>query len=434
MRKEERPISTEIEPKRALLVGVDFKDAFWPIEVSLDELERLAHTAGAQVVGRVHQRLDTPHTKTFIGSGKVDEVAGLIERLHADLVIFDDELTPSQQQRLSDCFKKKVKVLDRTALILDIFADHATTREGKLQVALAQAEYLLPRLRGMWTHLQGEQARGGVGARFGQGESQLEVDRRLVRKRIAKLKQELTEVEQNRSTQRKARVMSRTFRIALAGYTNAGKSTLLNQLTGAEVLAYDKLFATLDPTTRSFKLPEGREVTITDTVGFIQKLPTTLVNAFMSTLNEVKEADLICVVVDASDPQHLAQIDTVHKVLKQIDALDASRMLIFNKIDQLSAEDLEAMRFAHPQALFVSAQTGEHIGELIAQFAHHAAQHDSLIHICLPYDQARLSSIIHERCRVMSLEHTSEGTRYALMAPPDACVLLSPYVISDALK
>ena len=273
-------LTTEVKPERAVLVGVEWRQSSWPVDRSLDELERLADTAGAVVVGRLTQRLERPVPKSFIGSGKVEELKSLVGRLEADVVIFDEDLTPAQQSHLERAVGEPVKIIDRTALILDIFGLHAKTREGRLQVQLAQLQYLLPRLRGMWSHLAKEQTRGGIGSRFGQGESQLEVDRRLIRNRISSLRRELKELERRRAVQAKGRVESDAFRIALAGYTNAGKSTLLNALTGSDVLSQDKLFATLDPTTRAYTLPGGRIVTLTDTVGFIQKLPHGLVEAF----------------------------------------------------------------------------------------------------------------------------------------------------------
>ncbi|MDO4405097.1 MAG: GTPase HflX, partial [Atopobiaceae bacterium] len=305
------PQSTAPVPERAILVGVDAGSGDWTIQESLAELERLAQTDGAEVVAQVTQRLDRPVPKTYIGSGKVNEIADMISALDADVVIFDDELSPSQQSNLEKAFKEPTKVIDRTALILDIFGAHARTREGRLQVQLAQLQYVLPRLRGMWSHLVGEQTRGGIGSRFGQGESQLEVDRRLIRNRIATLREELNRLARRREVQSKARWESGIYRVDLVGYTNAGKSTLLNRLTGSDVYVQDELFATLDPTTRSLDLEEGRKITLTDTVGFIQKLPTTLVEAFKSTLAEALAADLILKVVDASDPHAQKELDAV---------------------------------------------------------------------------------------------------------------------------
>lgn len=266
-------ISTALEPERAILVGVSRRSdaaGTWPVDRSLDELERLADTAGARVVARMTQVLDRPIPRSFIGSGKVDELAALVRRLDADVVIFDDDLTPSQQTYLEKALGEPIKIIDRTALILDIFGLHAHTREGRLQVQLAQLQYLLPRLRGMWSHLAKEQTRGGIGSRFGQGESQLEVDRRMIRNRISALRRELKTIALRREVQSRLRTNSPAFRVALAGYTNAGKSSLLNQLTGSEVLSQDKLFATLDPTTRSYALPGGRVITLTDTVALFK--------------------------------------------------------------------------------------------------------------------------------------------------------------------
>ncbi|MEG2831076.1 MAG: GTPase HflX, partial [Edwardsiella sp. (in: enterobacteria)] len=273
----------------------------------------------------------------------------------ADVVIFDDELTPSQQANLEKIVAKDVKVIDRTALILDIFGLHATSKEGRLQVRLAQNQYLLPRLRGMWAHLASNRMGGGVGSRFGEGESQLEVDRRMVRKRITSIKRELANLNENRQLQRKTRSESGVFRVALVGYTNAGKSSLLNALTDAQVLSYDKLFATLDSTTRKFTLPEGREITLTDTVGFIQKLPTTLIEAFKSTLDEILGADLILHIIDASSREFQAQITAVDEVLDQIEAQKISRLLVFNKIDLLDQEELNALQMRYRDSLFISA-------------------------------------------------------------------------------
>ena len=277
-----KPLYTAPVPEKAILVGVDMGNSEWSIEESMDELERLAQTDGAEVVYRMVQRLDAPVPKTFIGSGKSEELVSLVRNLEADVVIFDDELTPSQQSNLERIVGRDVKVIDRTALILDIFGEHAKTNEGRLQVQLAQLQYVYPRLRGMWSHLVGEQTRGGIGSRFGQGESQLEVDRRLVRKRISWLRKELDRLETRRGVRSKARWDSGVYRVALVGYTNAGKSTLLNRLTNAGVYVQDELFATLDPTTRAMDLEEGRKITVTDTVGFIQKLPTMLVESFYS--------------------------------------------------------------------------------------------------------------------------------------------------------
>ena len=400
--------------ERAVLVGVDRPQSDWPLEETLAELEQLAWTAGADMVAVTTQKLNIPNPRTFIGSGKAEEIAQLCRSFSADVVIFDDELTPSQQSNLERIVGKEVKVIDRTALILDIFALHANTKEGRLQVRLAQNQYLLPRLRGMWAHLASNRMGGGVGSRFGEGESQLEVDRRMVRKRITSIQRELKEIEKNRKVQRQSRQDSGMLRVSLAGYTNAGKSSLLNALTGADVLSYDKLFATLDSTTRKYILPEGREITLTDTVGFIQKLPTTLVEAFKSTLDEIREADLILHVIDASSAEKEEQILAVEEVLQQIDAQDIGRVEVFNKIDLLDTEAKEALRNRKPHAVFVSAKTGEGLDDLIERISTVASAQDSLLEVRIPYDKGNLVSLAHERCHVLNCQHDEQGTLLTL--------------------
>lgn len=410
-------LSTAIEPERALLVGVEWRQGAWPVERSLDELERLADTAGAVVVGRLTQRLDRPVPKSFIGSGKVEELKSMVSRLEADVVIFDDDLTPAQQSHLERTLGEPTKIIDRTALILDIFGLHAKTREGRLQVQLAQLQYLLPRLRGMWSHLAKEQTRGGIGSRFGQGESQLEVDRRLIRNRISSLRRELKELEKRRGVQSKNRASSDAFRIALAGYTNAGKSTLLNALTGANVLSEDKLFATLDPTTRAYQLPGGRQITLTDTVGFIQKLPHGLVEAFKSTLSEVREADLILKVIDIADEDHQRHIDAVESVLEEIGAGERPSCTVYNKVDLLDPEELSALRARHPEAVFFSAKTGEGLDDLIARLEREAAATDRLVSAEVPYQEGQLLKVIHEQGKVISEEYLANGIRLVAKVP-----------------
>ena len=420
---------SEERRERAVLVGVDRPGAPWPLASSLAELERLVDTAGADVVAVTSQRLEAPNPKTFIGTGKAEEVADLARAHAADLVVLDDELTPSQQANLEKAVGRDVKVIDRTALILDIFGLHATSKEGRLQVRLAQNEYLLPRLRGMWAHLASNRMGGGVGSRFGEGESQLEVDRRMVRKRITSIKRELSHLSEVRAVQRESRYESGMFKVALAGYTNAGKSSLLNRLTDADVLAYDKLFATLDSTTRRFELPEGREITITDTVGFIQKLPTTLVEAFKSTLDEIAGADLVLHVVDASAEEREAQITAVEEVLGQIGAQDIRRVLVFNKCDLLDAEELDALRARHAQAQFVSAATGEGIEALVEHVARVASASDARLDVLVPYKRGDLVSLAHERCRILSETHEEEGTRLVMLAAPSFAEAFRPFVV-----
>lgn len=410
-------LTTEVKPERAVLVGVEWRQSSWPVDRSLDELERLADTAGAVVVGRLTQRLERPVPKSFIGSGKVEELKSLVGRLEADVVIFDEDLTPAQQSHLERAVGEPVKIIDRTALILDIFGLHAKTREGRLQVQLAQLQYLLPRLRGMWSHLAKEQTRGGIGSRFGQGESQLEVDRRLIRNRISSLRRELKELECRRAVQAKGRVESDAFRIALAGYTNAGKSTLLNALTGSDVLSQDKLFATLDPTTRAYTLPGGRIVTLTDTVGFIQKLPHGLVEAFKSTLSEVLGADLILKVIDVSDEDRHRHEEAVDRVLDEIGAGERPSLTVYNKIDLLDPEEVGLLRARMPRAIFFSARTGDGLDLLLDRLSAEAAANDRLISADVPYREGGLLKLVHEQGQLISEEYLADRVRIVAKVP-----------------
>lgn len=420
------------DAERAVLVGIDYKDALESLlESSLAELARLTDTAGAVVVATVSQRLDAPNPRTFVGSGKAEEIADLCRSFAADVVIFDEELTPSQQSNLEKAMPRDVKVIDRTALILDIFALHATTKEGRLQVRLAQNQYLLPRLRGMWAHLASNRMGGGVGSRFGEGESQLEVDRRMVRKRITSIRRELEQVSRMRQTQRSARYASGVFKVAEAGYTNAGKSSLLNRLSGSDVLSYDKLFATLDSTTRKLVLPEGREVTLTDTVGFIRKLPTTLVEAFKSTLDEIRGADLILHVVDASSDERDAQMRAVEGTLEQIGAQGISRILVFNKIDLVEPSVRAALSARFPSAVLVSAETGEGADSLIEAIARAASASEKVMEVLVPYSRGDVVSIVHERCSVLAESYDERGTALTVRVPSDLTALFEGYALSD---
>ena len=421
------PISTAPVPERAILMGVDWRESNWPIDRSLDELERLADTAGAVVVARLTQRLERPIPKSYIGSGKVEELRGFVQRLDADVVIFDDDLTPSQQSYLERALGEPTKIIDRTALILDIFGLHARTREGRLQVQLAQLQYLLPRLRGMWSHLAKEQTRGGIGSRFGQGESQLEVDRRMIRNRIAALRKELKGLEKRRDVQSKWRASSPAFRVALAGYTNAGKSSLLNRLTGSDVLAQDKLFATLDPTTRSYELPGGRAITVTDTVGFIQKLPHSLVEAFKSTLSEVRDADLILKVVDISDDDHARQLDAVDRVLREVEAGVRPSVTVFNKVDLLAPLELESLERRMPDAVFFSARTGYGLAALLERVALEASASDELISCEIPYREGALVAAIRKQGSVLSESYLDDALSMVCRVPARIASALEPY-------
>lgn len=416
--------------ERAILVGIDRPGAEWDADETLAELGRLAETAGSEPVARTLQRLDAPHPKTFVGSGKAAEIARMCRSFNADVVIFDDELTPSQQSNLEKIVGSEVKVIDRTALILDIFALHATTKEGRLQVRLAQNKYLLPRLRGMWAHLASNRMGGGVGSRFGEGESQLEVDRRIVRKRIMRIERELAELEKNRDVQRSSRRASGMLRVVLAGYTNAGKSSLLNRLTDAHVLSYDKLFATLDSTTRRFTLPEGREITLTDTVGFIQKLPTTLVESFKSTLDEIREADIILHVVDASASAFERQMVAVEDVLQEIGAQEISRILVFNKCDMLSDGEREALAGRYGSALLVSAATGEGVEDLVERIVRVASAQDEVLHLSIPYSRGDIVSLAHERCLIIDEEYAPDGTRMTLRVSKRMKTAFEPFAVS----
>jgi len=336
---------------RAFLVGADTPKALLPASESLAELAELAKTAGADVVGSLSQNLDHPNSATYIGKGKVEEVIQEAKRLEANVVIFDDELSPSQQKNLER--ELGTKVIDRTALILDIFATRAQTREGRLQVELAQMQYLLPRLAGQWSHL--ERMEGAIGLR-GPGETQIETDRRLIRNRITKIRRDLDEVRTQRDLYRRNRARNNMPVIALVGYTNAGKSTLMRALSGADVLAEDKLFATLDPVTRRIGLPSGEVVLLTDTVGFIQKLPTQLVAAFRATLEELEQADLLVHVIDISHANAFEHTQTVDKTLKDLGVEEKPRLLALNKVDLLLHEDgRQVADFDEARALILGA-------------------------------------------------------------------------------
>lgn len=428
------PFETAPVPERAILVGVDRGGSKWSCDDSLAELGRLAETDGAVVVLTMKQRLDAPIPKTFIGKGKAEELVSYVRNLDADVVIFDDELTPSQQSNLERAVGEPVKIIDRTALILDIFGEHARTKEGRLQVQLAQLQYVLPRLRGMWSHLVGEQTRGGIGSRFGQGESQLEVDRRLIRDRISTLRKELSELEKRRGVQSKARWDSGVFRVSLVGYTNAGKSSLLNRLTGAGVYAKDELFATLDPTTRSLVLEEGRKLTLTDTVGFIQKLPTTLVESFKSTLAEARVADLLLLVVDASDKRWRDQMAAVVEILRDIDSDGIRRVLVLNKIDLLTQDERIALKTENPSAVLVSAEDGTGINGLLYRIGKEASEGDETITALIPYSKGLLLKMCHERCQVIRERYVDGGLLATLKASERMRATLEPYRVDDDLE
>ena len=411
------PVEPPVE--RCVLVAADFGLGEWGVDESLDELERLVETDGAIAVGRLVQHLDKPFPRTFLGTGKLEELRQLALELEAGLIVFDDELSPSQQANIERLTEGKFKVLDRTALILDIFGQHAKTHEGKLQVQLAQLQYLYPRLRGMWAHLAKDKTRGGIGSRFGQGESQLEVDRRMIRDRMALIRRELKKVASNRDIQRKDRKESSAFRIALAGYTNAGKSTLLNALSGSDVYVQDQLFATLDPTTRLLELPGGRKTVITDTVGFIQKLPTTLVESFKSTLAEVNDAQLILEVADAHDCNMDRQLRSVEDVLDQIGAQEIPRLVVYNKIDLLNPDELDALKARHSEGAYISARESLGLDALIGKIAAIASSRNVTARVLLPYSEASLLKRCHEVGEVLNEEYSDKGIDVTVVAPPE---------------
>ena len=387
----------------------------WSVEDSLAELAQLARTAGVEVGGQTFQKLDAINLATYIGKGKVEEIGALKEELDCNLVIFDDELLPRQQRELEEAWD--VKVLDRTSLILDIFAQHAHTKEGQLQVELAQYEYRLPRLTRMWTHLArqagGGVARGGAGGvgLRGPGERQLEIDRRRIRERISQLRRELEQVRAHRRLYRQRRHQASIPVIAIVGYTNAGKSTLLNAISGAEVLVEDKLFATLDPTTRRVLLPQGQVALFTDTVGFIQKLPTQLIAAFRATLEEINDADLLLHVIDITHPSVLLQSRVVEDTLKDLGATDVPVVIALNKVDQLgSPDEVQRMMREFPNSLAISAKERIGLNELLAHTE--AVLSGSLVRIkaCIPYREGELISLFHQWGLVEREEYDFEGT------------------------
>jgi GTP-binding protein HflX len=400
-------------------VGAELRSqkTFLPLEDSLTELALLADTAGLEVTGELTQKLDHPYVGTYIGPGKVAELKALSEETLSQLVLFDDELSPRHQRELEEALAPNVRVLDRTGLILDIFAQHAHTAEGMLQVELAQYEYMLPRLTGQWTHLARQGGGGGgragsvggVGLR-GPGETQLEVDRRSVRDRIAHLKRELEKVRAHRMRYRSQRKRSRIPTIAIVGYTNAGKSTLLNHLTKSDVYVANQLFATLDPTTRRIELPGGYEALLTDTVGFIQKLPTALVAAFHATLEEITEADLLLHIVDISHLNALNQYQSVQKTLEEIGAGHIPTVTALNKIDRLKQPEAarETTR-QYPKAIAISARKGTGLPELLDLVKRELYETYTPILVRLPYQQGALISLFHEAGQVDRIEHERGG-------------------------
>jgi len=390
-------------------------------------LAELATTAGGEVIGDGVQKLAAPCAGTFIGKGKADEFADYCRRVDVDTVIFDDELSPAQSRNLEKVFN--CKILDRTSLILDIFAQRARTREGKLQIELAQLQHLLPRLTRFWGHLSRQ--KGGIGMRGGEGETQLETDRRRVQDRIARITKELDVVRRQRSTQRQARQRNHWALASIVGYTNAGKSTLLNTLTGADVLAEDKLFATLDPTTRRLRLPTNQNVLLTDTVGFIRKLPHSLVEAFKATLEEVVRADLLLHVVDVSHAEAEEQIKAVDTVLKEIGADGKPTLMVLNKVDQLNGNKDALPRFLerHPNAVAISATGGEGIGTLMAQLGAQLRPIREFIELSIPHDRPDLVARLHEVAQVVERRYTGKTAKLKARVPPHLHEEFAPYIV-----
>ncbi len=381
----------------------------------MDELAELTATAGGQVVGSGTQKLDSLLPATFIGTGKAAEFAEKAAKLGVDTVIFDDELTGAQTRNLERIFS--CKILDRTSLILDIFAQRARTREGKLQVELAQLAHLLPRLTRYWSHLSRQ--KGGIGMRGGEGETQLEADRRKLQERIDKIKEELAIVQKQRATQRHGRQRSLWPLASIVGYTNAGKSTLLNNLTGASVLAENRLFATLDPTTRRLRLPTNQNVLLSDTVGFIRKLPHNLVEAFKATLEEVVQADLLLHVVDISHPHYSEQIEAVNTVLNELGAEGKPTLMVFNKIDRvMNPELLVKVREQYPSAVTVSAKTGEGIPSLLAELGTSLRPIREFVRVSVPHEESSVIARLHSVGQVVERHYEGDQALFKVRIPP----------------
>ena len=424
----------QLRLERVVLVGVWTSGSLIEAENSLHELARLAETAGSEVLEGLVQRRDRPDPATYIGSGKAKQLRDIVAASGADTVICDGELAPGQLRQLEQVLK--VKVVDRTALILDIFAQHARSREGKAQVELAQLQYLLPRLRGWGESLSrqvgGRAANGvGIGGR-GPGETKLEIDRRRITARMAKLRKEISGMKTARDLKRARRDNNQIPAVVLAGYTNAGKSSLLNRLTGAGVLVQNALFATLDPTVRRAETTDGRVYTLSDTVGFVRHLPHQLVEAFRSTLEEVAAADLLLHVVDASDEDPEAQIRAVREVLADIDALDVPEQIIFNKVDAADAETQLRLRSLVPNAIFVSARTGAGIAELSELIETRLPRPDRSVHALIPYTRGDLVARIHSDGEVLSENHTGDGTLISARVRSDLAAALEEFAAAEA--
>lgn len=436
------PEPTRPPRERAFMVGVELRSepSLLSLNDSLEELALLAETAGLDVVGEATQKMGAPSAETYIGSGKVEEVKALVEETLAQVVIFDNELAPRHLRELEERLGPNVRIVDRTALILDIFAQHAHTREGVLQVELAQYEYRLPRLTRAWTHLARQTgggggrtgSTGGVGLR-GPGETQLEVDRREIRKRITKLKEDLEKVRAYRGRYRMQRQRTQIPIVTLVGYTNAGKSTLLNRMARSDVFVANQLFATLDPTTRRVELPANHWALFTDTVGFIQKLPTQLVAAFRATLEEISEADLLLHLVDTSHPNAREQIKAVEMTLNEINAGHIPVILVLNKVDRLDGpqEALNLIRDFSGTAVCISALTGEGIPDLLAAVEKELYETYIPVSVRLPFSQGQLISLFHDQGQVEVSEHGRGGVLIEGSLPGRLVARFQPFLIDD---
>jgi GTP-binding protein HflX len=418
--------------ERIVTVGVTLPSSTTEeTEAHLDELAELVDSAGADVVAEVVQRREAPDPATFVGKGKAAELRQVSEEVDSDTVVFDDELTPAQSRNLEKILGRTA--IDRTAVILDIFAQNASTQEGKAQVELAQLRYRLPRLRGRGVALS--QQAGRIGTR-GPGETQLEVDRRRLVRRMTKLEAELRQLRATRRTQRKARTRSRNRTVSLVGYTNAGKSTLLNRLTGAGVLVEDRLFATLDPRVRRVELPGGEAVLLSDTVGFVRKLPTTLVEAFQSTLEVVAESDLLVHVVDASAPDPEGQMQAVRDVLAEIGAGEVPELVAFNKVDRIDdgvapAVPLDVLQARHPGSVGLSALTGEGIDRFLTALADRLRALESVVELRVPYDRGDVLAALHREGEVLVEAHEDEATRVRARLDPAAAARFRDFAVGE---
>lgn len=414
--------------ERVYLVGVELKGkSQWEVHDSLDELAELATTAGGKVIGTGTQKLEAPNAGTFIGSGKAAEFAAECREHQVDTVIFDDELSGAQSRNLEKIFE--CKILDRTALILDIFAQRARTREGKLQVELAQLQHLLPRLTRYWSHLSRQ--KGGIGMRGGEGETQLEADRRKVQERIERIIEDLDLVRRQRTTQRQGRQRKQWPLASIVGYTNAGKSTLLNALTGAAVLAEDKLFATLDPTTRRLRLPTNQNILLSDTVGFIRKLPHGLVEAFKATLEEVVQADLLLHVVDASHHHAEEQIRAVNAVLEEIGARDKAVLMVFNKIDKASPELVKRFLEQYHPSVGVSAKMGIGIEDLLGTLGREIKPEREYLELTVPHEASEAIARLHQVGQVIERDYNGAKARFKVRIPPHFHAEFAAFVVAE---